>query len=134
MGFALIWACVLIVFLVGDIIMLPNVIAPFVEARVGEIMLAEPRWDAAIPFYLLYPAGVAHFAARPGAIADDLMLAARQGALVGLLAYGTYELTNLATLQGWEWSMVALDMIWGAIISAAAAMAGAAAGRKRYRA
>jgi uncharacterized membrane protein len=133
MRFALVWAVVFVVFLGGDMIMLPNVIGPFVEARVGAIMLAEPNLIAAAAFWLLYPAGVAHFAAIPGARSGDLLLAARQGALLGLMAYGTYELTNLATLQGWEWSMVALDMSWGAFLTGLAAAAGAAAGRKAYR-
>jgi uncharacterized membrane protein len=97
-------------------------------------MLEAPRMDAAAAFYLLYPAGVVHFAARPGAMAGDLGLAARQGALLGLMAYGTYELTNLATLQGWQWSMVAVDMVWGAVLTAGAAAAGAWAGRKAHRA
>lgn len=131
MRFALIWAAVFAVFMIGDLIMLPNVIAPFVEARVGDIMLADPNLVAAAVFYVGYPAAVVHFAARPGADARDIALAARQGALFGLAAYGTYELTNLATLQGWEWSMVALDMVWGAVLTGAAAAAGARVGRAR---
>lgn len=133
MRFALIWVAVFVVFMIGDLIMLPNVIAPFVEARVGAIMLEAPRMDAALAFYLMYPTAVVHFAARPGAVAGDIALAARQGALLGLTAYGTYELTNLATLQGWQWSMVALDMVWGMFLTGAAAAGGAWAGRKAYR-
>jgi uncharacterized membrane protein len=121
MRFALLWAVVLAVFLAGDALMLPAVVVPFFEARVGDLMLEDPRMGAALAFYLLYPAGIVHFAAMPGFKAGAPMLAARQGALAGLLAYGTYEATNLATLKGWEWSMLALDMSWGAAISGTSA-------------
>lgn len=50
--------------------------------------------------------------------------AALWGGLFGLVAYGTYDLTNLATLAGFPWTIALLDMAWGVTITAA--MAGAA--------
>ncbi|MFT7026440.1 MAG: putative membrane protein [Paracoccaceae bacterium] len=122
------WAVALAVMVIGDAAMLTAVIAPFVEARVGDLMLTAPRLDAAAFFYVLYPLGIVHFAAMPGLRAGSPAVAAGQGVLAGLFAYGTYEATNLATLIGWEWSMVALDMAWGAVLTAAAAALAAWAG------
>lgn len=130
MRFAAMWAVALAVMAIGDAIMLTTVIAPFVEARVGALMLAAPRLDAAAFFYALYPLGIVHFAAMPGLRAGSVGFAARQGALAGLFAYGTYEATNLATLIGWEWGMVALDMVWGAALTAMAAALAAGAGMR----
>ena len=38
-------------------------------------------------------------------------------ALFGLLAYVTYELTNLATLKGWSTQIALIDVAWGAALS-----------------
>ena len=37
------------------------------------------------------------------------------GALFGLAVYGVYNLTNVATLIGYSWTMVAVDTTWGTI-------------------
>jgi uncharacterized membrane protein len=48
------------------------------------------------------------------------------GALFGLVAYATYDLTNLTTLKGWPLSLAFIDMVWGACVSGVAAAAGSA--------
>ena len=52
------------------------------------------------------------------------MTALVNGALIGLLAYGTYDMTNLATLKGWSLQVSLVDMAWGAFLSATASAAG----------
>ena len=47
-------------------------------------------------------------------------------ALFGFFCYGTYEATNFATLRGWTWQMVAIDVGWGTALTAASALAGMA--------
>lgn len=39
------------------------------------------------------------------------------GAMFGLIAYGVYDLTNLATLKDWTIKMTVVDMLWGGAIS-----------------
>jgi uncharacterized membrane protein len=46
------------------------------------------------------------------------------GALLGILAYGTYEFTNFATLRAWSPSMVMIDVTWGAVLTGVSAWAG----------
>ena len=41
------------------------------------------------------------------------------GGLFGLFAYGTYDLTNLATLKTWSLKLSLIDMAWGVSVSAA---------------
>jgi len=73
-----------------------------------------------VVFYLLFPVGVVVFAARP---ARDARHAARLGGLLGLLCYATYDLTNLATLQGWPVGIAVVDIGWGTVVGALSASA-----------
>jgi uncharacterized membrane protein len=79
-----------------------------------------------VAFYLLYILGVTVFAVLPGVDANSVLDAAWRGALFGLVAYATYDLTNAATLRGWPTIVVVVDMAWGAVLSAT--VAGVAAG------
>jgi uncharacterized membrane protein len=96
----------------------------FYQSRVGDLLLPKPNWGVAALFYLAYPAGVVFFAVVPALDAGSLLRAALWGGLLGALAYGTYDLTNLATLKGWSPSVALLDSGWGVLATAAAAAAG----------
>jgi uncharacterized membrane protein len=61
---------------------------------------------------------------------SDWRAAALTGALFGLFAYATYDLTNFATLKVWSLRVTVLDIGWGALVTAAAASAGALAAIK----
>jgi uncharacterized membrane protein len=84
-------------------------------------MAESPRWLAAILFYLLYAVGIWFFAVEPAIQNADPGEAARRGAFLGLLAYGTYDLTNMATLKNWPLILTVVDMVWGAVMTAAVA-------------
>ena len=79
-------------------------------------------------FYVLYPAGLVVFAVMPAVRKHDWRAAAVLGGLLGLVAYGTYDLSNLATLRGWPWQMTVIDMAWGTFLSGVAACGGYVAG------
>jgi len=57
--------------------------------------------------------------------------AAWKGAVFGATVYGVYNLTNMATLPGYRWLMVAVDTMWGTTLFAvfAAVFAAVLAGR-----
>jgi uncharacterized membrane protein len=44
------------------------------------------------------------------------------GALLGFVAYATYDLTNLATLKGFSAKIVAIDLAWGTALTALVAL------------
>ena len=50
--------------------------------------------------------------------------AALNGALFGLCAYGTYDLTNQATRKDWPAIITVADLCWGTFLTAAAATIG----------
>ena len=39
------------------------------------------------------------------------------GGLLGLVAYGTYDITNLATLKGWPAIVAIVDIVWGTLLT-----------------
>jgi len=86
--------------------------------------IAEPNWIGAVLFYVLYIAGIVIFVVARAAPAGSLARAAGLGALFGLVAYGTYDLTNLATVKGFTMAVVAADLAWGAFVTAVGAIAG----------
>lgn len=127
MSFFWLYLCTAIPFLAIDAVMLSLVMKPLFARHVGEMLLARPDLTTAGVFYALYAAGVVWFAGWPALKAaggPDYGAALLNGAILGALAYGTYEFTNKATLKGWSWSMVAVDVTWGTVLTAGSAALG----------
>jgi uncharacterized membrane protein len=99
--------------------------APLYQRGIGPLLAAEPNMMAAIAFYLLYLAGVVFFAVRPALVDGAWTAALLPGAILGLVAYGTYDLTNMATLKGWPLHVTLIDMAWGCLLTAVTAGLGA---------
>ncbi len=95
----------------------------FYKARIGQLLLEQPVWSIAIVFYLIHAVGIAVFAVSPALAAGSWTTAALYGALFGFCAYATYDITNLATLRGWSMAVSFVDLAWGAVATAAAAVA-----------
>ncbi|SFO83721.1 DUF2177 family protein [Tranquillimonas alkanivorans] len=110
-----------LLFLAADAVALRLLMRPVFERHVGEWLLDTPRLGAAAVFYLFYVAGVVWFVSLPALRADAPVAALRDGALLGAIAYGTYEMTNYATLKGWSLQQVAVDWLWGTALTAASA-------------
>ncbi|WP_209427197.1 DUF2177 family protein [Pararhodobacter sp. SW119] len=119
-----------LIFLIADAIMLPKVIKPLFERHLGDAILRNVRPLPAGLFYVLYMAGVIWFAAWPALLADAPALALLNGALLGLVAYGTYELVSWTVMRNWHPSMVAVDMAWGTSLTALSAWGGVLAARQ----
>jgi uncharacterized membrane protein len=104
-----------------DIPFLGLVAKGFFQSQVGD-MLGDVRPLPAILFYLAYVAGVLVFVSGPGDATWRSTLA--YGALFGLFCYATFELTAMALLRHWAWPVVAIDIGWGILATAAASTAG----------
>jgi len=125
------FAATLLAMLVLDGLWLGLLARDLYQEGLGPLMRAQPLWAAAAAFYLMYAAGLVWFAVRPQRDHPVLGQAALAGGLLGVLAYGTYDLSNLATLSGWPVHIVLVDMAWGALVSAASAAAGQWAWNRR---
>ncbi len=129
MALAGVYVITLLAFLAIDAVMLYFVMYPLFLRHVGPLLAEDMRLAVAAVFYLFYVVGVLYFAVMPGLRAESLGLAAFNGALLGLVAYGTYEFTNMATLRGWAWQMLVTDTLWGGVLTAATAVIGYFAAR-----
>ena len=86
----------------------------------ASLMTDEVNVLAAGLFYPVYVLGLLVFAIAPALASGRAAVALARGALFGLVAYATYDLTNQATLRGWPWLITAADLAWGAVASAVA--------------
>lgn len=90
----------------------------------GHLFADKVNFVPAVIFYLIYTFGVVFFVVWPaikgGASIPAVLLS---GALFGLVAYATYDLTNHATMKDWPIVVTVLDMAWGAILTGAASVA-----------
>jgi uncharacterized membrane protein len=92
----------------------------FYQRSIGHLMADRVNVAAALAFYLLYAGGLTYFAVRPMLEAGDWRSGALRGGLLGLFAYLTYDLSNLATLKGVPISFAVVDILWGGALSALA--------------
>ncbi|MGL5446449.1 MAG: DUF2177 family protein [Rhabdaerophilum sp.] len=107
-----------IAFLVIDMIWLLYIARGVYMSEIGAILKPQPNLWAAAAFYLLYLVGLTLFVLLPAAESGSVMRAALLGAAFGLVAYGTYDLTNLAVLQGFTTRIALIDMAWGTFLTA----------------
>ena len=112
------------IFLILDAIMLNAVMAPLFREHLGDAILETPRIVPAAVFYLFYVAGLLILVSWAAYQDGDIIRALWQGALVGAMAYGTYEFTNYATLADWHPKMVITDTLWGTVLTAVSAAGG----------
>ncbi len=113
-----------VVFLIADAVMLRTVIQPIFKEHLGQGLIDGVRFGPAVLFYLVYMIGILWFAGYPALRSGQPASAALNGALLGFVAYGTYELTSWSVMRDWHPSMVAVDWAWGTALTALAAWGG----------
>ena len=121
--YILLYAATVPVFFLIDLVWLGLVARDFYRSQIGSLMADPIVWWAAFLFYLLFIAGIIFFAVLPALDAGSWTKALVLGAAFGFFAYMTYDLTNLATLQGWPITLVVVDIAWGTVLAASVATA-----------
>ena len=124
MRFVIAYLATGVVFLGLDAIWLSQVGLGLYRREIGALLLEQPNLPVAGLFYLLFVAGIVLLVVQPAAADGDWLAALWMGALLGLVAYGTYDITNLSTLRGWSPTIAAIDVAWGAALTAVASLAG----------
>ena len=89
--------------------------------EMGQILLKEFNMVPALIFYVIYVVGIVIFVINPALDKNSLSHAAIYGALFGLVAYATYDLTSLAVIKGFSTKIVVIDMLWGMLITSSVA-------------
>ncbi|MGJ7493382.1 DUF2177 family protein [Variovorax sp. ZT4R33] len=114
-----------VVFLLLDALWLGTMADRLYRPAMGSIMLERFALAPAAAFYLIYIAGVVVFAVAPALQSGRWVTALGYGAMLGLVAYATYDLTNQATLKNWSWTVTIADLCWGTFVTAVSAAAAA---------
>ena len=123
------YAAVLAVVLALDAVWLGLVARQFYADRLGHLTASSPNWAAVAAFYPLYALGILALVVGPAIRMGSLLSALWRGAVLGFIAYATYNLTNLATLRDWPAVVTAVDIAWGTFVTTAAGLTGYLAGR-----
>lgn len=110
------------VFFAIDMVWLGIVAKGLYQKNLGPLMRPDVNWPVAIGFYLLYIVGIIVLAVLPAAEKNELSVAVMRGAVLGLVAYATYDLTNLSTLKDWPALVSAIDLLWGTVLTATVAL------------
>jgi uncharacterized membrane protein len=121
MAYAVSYALALVIFAAIDIAWLMTMGGKLYRQTLGDILLTDLRLAPAAAFYLMYPAGLVIFAVAPALKSGSIATALLYGGLFGLFTYGTYELTNYATIRNWTLQITLIDIVYGVIASALAA-------------
>lgn len=122
--YVLAYGATAIAFCALDFAWLTMVAPKFYQAQIGSLLLEKPNLLPALAFYILYVGGLVIFCVNPGLSTGQWVRSLVLGGLLGLVAYATYDLSNLATLKGWTTSLSLMDMAWGTAVSAIASTCG----------
>jgi uncharacterized membrane protein len=117
----LVYLAALVVFCGLDFVWLSYAGETIYRPAVGELLRSDFDATAAVAFYLIYVFGLVFLSIR---LTASLTQAMGRGAVYGLCAYATYDLTNQATLRDWPLKLSLIDMTWGTTLSAIAAACG----------
>lgn len=120
----------LAVFFLIDMIWLGVVAKGFYRRHLGPMLSPKVNWAAAVLFYLLFIVGLLVFVIKPALVGGEPIKALFFGALLGLISYATYDLTNLATLKDWPLVVTVVDLIWGAVLGGAVSFISVLIGRQ----
>jgi len=119
------FASTFVIFVVIDFIWLRSMADMLYRPTLGDMLAPEFRLAPAVLFYLIFVAALTFFAVLPSLEpGKGLTTALLHGAIFGLAAYATYDLTNQATLKNWSTLLTVADLAWGTLLSAIAAGGG----------
>jgi len=111
-----------VIFFPLDFLWLSTMGKNFYKPELGSLMLDSPNLVVAGLFYLAYLVGVVILVSAPAE--GDIVKALLMGAVLGFVAYGTYDLTNLSTVAGFSPKVAVVDMAWGTLLTAVSAAGG----------
>ena len=118
----------IVVFFALDFVWISTATPRIYRPYLGPLLADKPNLAVAGVFYLAFMVGLIALAIVPGLQEGAVVGALWRGALFGLLAYATYDLTNLATIRDWAWQVSLADMVWGTVVNAVVAAVGFYAG------
>lgn len=115
---------ILITYLILDGLWLGVVSKAHYQQAIGQLLRDQyPMWPW-ITFYVMYSACALYLVVLPRADQPSMMSVALAGAVMGVAAYGAYNLTCYAILKSWPLNITLMDWAWGTFITATTSVAG----------
>ncbi len=111
----------LVVFLAIDMVWLLVLAKKLYSEQLGYLMAKSPNLLAALVFYVLFVAGLLFFVIQPALASGSGQYAFLAGMFFGLVTYGTYDLTNQATIRDWPALITLIDLAWGSFVTGSTA-------------
>jgi len=107
-----------------DLVWLGVMNSRFYKPQLAGLMSDKVNWLPGILFYVLFIVGLLALVVIPAFNNESWLSAMLMGGLLGMIAYGTYDLTNLASIKNWPVPVTVVDIIWGTVFSAIVATIG----------
>ena len=124
MRYAVAFVVTLVVFLGMDFSFVLGLASPIYKQEIGPLLLASFNVVPSVLFYLVYIAGVVLFVVAPALKERSWRRAGLLGVAFGLVAYSTYDLTNLGTMKGFTLKITLIDLTWGMVVTSVASTVG----------
>lgn len=112
---------VLLTLLACDAVWLGLAYKPLYLPAMGHLLSPQVNIGAAAAFYALYAFGLSWLIVLPAKTYAGTLDLSLRAALFGVVAYATYDLTALSVLRDWPLALSLIDMVWGGVITVAAA-------------
>ena len=112
------------IFLIVDVIWLSITVKSIYKPNLGNLLNDKPVLWAAVLFYIIYMIGLTLIIIKPALASNSVLQAFWTGVIFGIVAYGTYNLTNMATVKNWSSTIVWIDMLWGGLLTGSSSAAG----------
>ncbi|MDO5770034.1 MAG: DUF2177 family protein [Psychrobacter sp.] len=118
MGYVWTYLTAIVLFLGIDSVWLKTMTGTFYAPRIGHLLADKPNMAAAGVFYLFYLFALCVIILYPqikaGASLGHIFML---GALIGLMAYGTYDFTCLALFKDYDTTAALVDFVWGGVLT-----------------
>lgn len=101
-----------------DFVWLSITVPRFYKPYLAHVFSRDFSYITALVFYSMYSIGLSYLIIIPGLTHNYSTLQVFiNGFVLGLMAYGAYDLTNQATIKDWPLIVTCVDMIWGAVLT-----------------
>jgi len=124
MRYVVAYVVTLAVFLGMDFSFVLGLAAPIYQQEIGPLLLKSFNVAPSVLFYLVYVGGAVLFVIAPALKARSWRRAALLGVAFGLVAYSTYDLTNLGTMKGFTLKITLIDLTWGMVVTSVSSTVG----------
>lgn len=102
----------------ADALWIGGVAKKIYDSNIPHLMADKINVAPAGVFYAAYLAGTVYLIVQPNNTERTWKDAARDGAVLGGLTYGTFGFTNAAVLDGFPTAVAASDAAWGTFLTA----------------